>query len=173
MEWKLIALVFIALLAGLGGGYGLGYVIYQPRVQALQTDLNNLSTKLEEMNSSLQNTLGLLNSALLNLNSTVQAVSNKTWHEVYSASSSSNIVTGIIQLKGSQVRGMWIATSDYSFAYFSASLYFSNGTEYAVWGSSGVWTATNAELELEQPGSYYLNITAYQTYYYFSFWDYY
>ncbi len=38
MEKKLIALVLIALITGIGGGYGLGYVIYQPQVQKLQED---------------------------------------------------------------------------------------------------------------------------------------
>jgi len=46
MEKKLIALVLISLLGGLRGGYGLGYVIYQPQIQNLQNDLNNLNDEL-------------------------------------------------------------------------------------------------------------------------------
>jgi len=137
MERKLIALVFAALLGGLGGGCGLGYVIYQPRVQNLENALN------------------------------------RTWHEVYSIETSSDVITGTIELRGSQVRVMWIATSDYTSGWLSLKLHFSNGTAYAVWGSSGVWTATNAVLELRQVGNYYLNITTYRTHYHVSVWDYY
>ena len=39
MERKLLALFFVALLGGLGGGFGLGYVIYQPQIQNIQNDL--------------------------------------------------------------------------------------------------------------------------------------
>ena len=43
-EWlkmeKLIGLVLVALLIGLGGGYGLGYIIYQPQIQNPQEELN-------------------------------------------------------------------------------------------------------------------------------------
>ena len=52
MEKKLIALVFIALLAGLGGGYGLGYVVYQPQIIMLQTDLSNLQDVFENLNTT-------------------------------------------------------------------------------------------------------------------------
>ena len=162
MQKIVIASIFIALLAGLGGGYLLGYVFYQPQLQTLRNDMAYLITRLEELDSSI-----------LNLNSTIHSLDSKSWHEVYSLGSSSDVITGEIQLRGSMVRGMWIASSDYTDSWFSVTLHFSNGTELAVWGSSGVWTATNSELELEQAGSYYLNITTYLTFYYFSFWDYY
>jgi len=44
MEKKLIAVVFIGLLGGLGGGYGLGYAIYQPQILGLQSDLSNFKS---------------------------------------------------------------------------------------------------------------------------------
>jgi len=141
VEKRLVALVFIALLTGLGGGYGLGYIIYQPQIQDLRNDLNNLK--------------------------------DRTWHEVYSIEASSDLTTGAIELNGSSVRVMWIAMADYSSAWLSIQLHFSNGTAYAVWGSSGVLTATNAALELPQAGNYYLNITTYRTNYHVSVWDYY
>ena len=148
MEKKLIALVFIALIAGLGGGYGLGYVIYQPEIRNFQNDLSKLKD-------------------------TVETMENRTWHEAYSIEASSDITTGTNQLKGSSVRVMWMAIGDYSSAWISIQLHYSNGTAYGVWGSSGVWTANNAVLELEQTGNYYLNITTYNTDYYVSVWDYY
>jgi len=95
MEKNLIALVFIALLGGLGGGYGPGYVIYQPQIQNLQNEIS------------------------------------RTWHEVYSLSSSSDVITGTIQLKGNSVRVMWIAEGFDSSAWVSFQLHFSNGTARA------------------------------------------
>ena len=56
VEKKLISLVFVALLAGVGGSYGFSYVIYQPQIQNLQNDLNNLNDRLDAMNSTLTNT---------------------------------------------------------------------------------------------------------------------
>lgn len=137
MEKDLVVLVFIALLVGLGGGYGLGYVIYHPQIQNLQNE------------------------------------ANRTWHEVYSLGSSSDVTTGIFQLRGSSVRVMWISEGYDSSAWVSFQLHFSNGTAYGVWRSSGVRTATNAVLELEQVGDYYLDITTYLTDYCVSVWDYY
>ena len=137
MEKKLLALVSIAVLIGLGGGYGLGYAIYQPQIQKIQNDLD------------------------------------RTWHEVYSLQSSSDVTTGMFELKGSSVRVMWIATGYSSEAWVSFELHFSNGTGYGVWASSGVRTATNAVLELKQVGDYYLDIATYLTDYYVSVWDYY
>jgi len=51
-----IGLVLIALIAGLGGGYGLGYIIYQPQNQNLQEEIDNLNDKIEAVNSTLANT---------------------------------------------------------------------------------------------------------------------
>jgi len=138
----------ILLLIGLVIGCGFGYMIYQPQIQSLQ-------------------------SKIADLDSVVTIIENRTWHEAYSLESSSDAVTGTIQLKGSQVRASWIANGDYSTSWFSVQLHFSNGTAYAIWGSSGVWTANDGELELKEHGSYYLNITVYHTDYYISFWDYY
>ena len=137
MDRNLVALVFVALLGGLGGGYGLGYAIYQPQIQNLQNEIN------------------------------------RTWHEVYSLQSSSDVTTGMFELKGSSVRVMWIATGYSSEAWVSFELHFSNGTGYGVWASSGIRTATNAILELKQVGDYYLDIATYLTDYYVSVWDYY
>ncbi|MCK4474495.1 hypothetical protein KAU30_01525 [Candidatus Bathyarchaeota archaeon] len=79
MEKPLIGLVLIALIAGLGGGYGLGYAVYQPQNQNLQEAVDNLNNKLETINStltntkstvtSLQNELTALSSEVENLNS--------------------------------------------------------------------------------------------------------
>lgn len=55
MEKKLIALVFVTLLGGLGGGYGLGYVIYQPQIQNLQNDFNNLTDRFDTLQYEVTN----------------------------------------------------------------------------------------------------------------------
>jgi len=48
MEKKLITLVFIALL-GLGGGYGIGYMVYQPQILDFQSDLEKIKTDLNDL----------------------------------------------------------------------------------------------------------------------------
>lgn len=52
-----IGLVLITLIAGLGGGYELGYIIYQPQNQILQEEIDNLNDKIEAVNSTLANTM--------------------------------------------------------------------------------------------------------------------
>jgi len=164
MEKKLIALFLIALVGGLGGGYGLNYVIYQPQIQNLHNDVNALNDRFDTINmtlgstqtsvASLEDELNMLNSDVANLDSTVEMMENRTWHEVYSIEAFSDITTGTFQLKGSSVRVMWIATSEYSTGEVSFILHFSNATPYAIWASSGVMTANNAALELIETGNY-------------------
>ena len=87
MERKLIVLIFIALLAGLGGGYVLGYSVYQPQIQKLQEELDNLNDKVETINAtltntrssvaSLQNELTTLSDEVANLNSSIGGFINE------------------------------------------------------------------------------------------------
>lgn len=151
----MIALFLVALIGGLGGSYALSYIIYQPQIQ------------------NLQNTITDLRNLVASLNSTIEAMRNMTWHEVYSFYSSSDGITGDFQLKGSSVRVMWIEEGYSSNAWVSFQLHFSNGTAYGVWMSSGLKTANNAVLEVPKVGNYYLNITCSLAYYYVSVWDYY
>jgi len=53
MERKLVALVFIALIVGLGGGCGLGYVIYQPQIGILQSDVSDLQFDVSDLKSQI------------------------------------------------------------------------------------------------------------------------
>ena len=46
VEKELVVLVFIALLVGLGGGYGLGIVIYQPQILTMQSDISYIQSML-------------------------------------------------------------------------------------------------------------------------------
>jgi hypothetical protein len=155
MEKKLIVLFLIALIGGLGGGFGLSYVTYQPKIQNLQNEMNTL------------------NSDLTRLNSTIEIIENRTWHEAHSLTASSDMISGIFQLKGREVKISWHGISDYTDAWLEIYLYFSNGTQYGYWASSGVWTAMGAEIELVLSGDYYLEIVTYLTDYYVSVWDYY
>lgn len=49
LEKKLVALVFIALLAGLGGGYGLGFAINQHKISTLRAECNSAKAKYDEL----------------------------------------------------------------------------------------------------------------------------
>jgi hypothetical protein len=42
LERKIIGLFLIALIGGLGGGFGLTYIIYQPQIQNLQNTIANM-----------------------------------------------------------------------------------------------------------------------------------
>jgi len=46
MERKLIVLVFVALLIGLGGGYGLGVAVYQPQISTIQSEISDIQSML-------------------------------------------------------------------------------------------------------------------------------
>jgi len=46
LERKLVALVFSALLIGLGGGYGLGIAIYQPQISTMQSEISDIQSML-------------------------------------------------------------------------------------------------------------------------------
>lgn len=42
LERKIIGLFLVALIGGLGGGFGLTYIIYQPQIQSLQNTITNM-----------------------------------------------------------------------------------------------------------------------------------
>ena len=194
MEKKLIALVLIALIGGLGGGYGLGYVIYQPQIQNLHKDLRNTQTSVTQLEnelnmqnseitslnstvessvSSIQDELNTLDSKVTSLNSTVEMMENRTWHEVYSIGASSDMTSDIFQLKGKEIKISWFGLSDYTDGWLEINLCFSNGTIYSLWGSSGVCAIMDAEIFLRQAGGYYLVIYTYLTDYWVVLYDYY
>ena len=79
LEKKLVALVCIALLAGLGGGYGLGFTIYQPQISALQSDVSML-----------------------------KASENKTWHFVMNfTTNETNKISPQFYIQGEKWRIKW------------------------------------------------------------------
>lgn len=185
MESKLIGLVLIALLAGLGGGYGLGYVIYQPQVQNLQNDLGNLSDRFNLLNStlrdtessviSLQNGLSSTNSQIISLNSTVEEIESRTWHEVSSLEGSSDAIGGSFQIKGGWMRIRWIVEGVDSSAWIQILINFSNGTMFAERGSSGVYGSYACDIaETNLPNEYYMEVIVYNVNSYLVVvWDYY
>jgi hypothetical protein len=185
VESKLIGLVLIALLAGLGGGYGLGYVIYQPQVQNLQNGIGDLSDRFNLLNStlrdtessvvSLQNGLSSTNSKVTSLNSTVEEIENRIWHEASSLEGSSDAVGGSFQIKGRWMRIRWYMNGFNSSAWIQINIRHSNGTLYAERGSSGVYGSYACDIVYETPlGEYYLQIATYNVYHYLVVvWDYY
>jgi len=184
MEKKLIALVFVALLVGLGGGYGLGYVIYQPQIQNLQNDLTNLNDRLDAINStlrnmqssvtSLQNESSILDSEVASLNSTVETMENRTWYKTYSIEGSGDVTTDTFLIKGEWVRIRWYMSGQY-YSWIMINIYYSNGTLYTNRGSSGIFSSYACDLEIEEPNTeYYLEIKTYNvTEYLVAVWDYY
>jgi hypothetical protein len=111
MEMKLVALVLASVLVGLVGGYGLGYVIYQPQIQNLQVSSDALNSNLQEVNSTViaANTSVLsIQTDLERLNSTVREIENKTWHSVTNFTLSSDTsVSPLFFVKGEKWRIKW------------------------------------------------------------------
>jgi hypothetical protein len=111
MEMKLVALVLASVLVGLVGGYGLGYVTYQPQIQNLQVSSDALNSNLQEVNSTVKavNTSVLsIQTDLERLNSTVREIENKTWHSVTNFTLSSDTsVSPLFFVKGEKWRIKW------------------------------------------------------------------
>jgi len=178
MEKKLIALIFIAVLGGLGGGYGLGYVIYQPQIQNLQGDLGNLNDRLDTLNSTLTNTqssVTSLQSQQDSMNSTIGIMENRTWHEASSLKGSSDVIGGNFQIKGKWMRIRWYMAGSTSSAWIQIIIRHSNGTIYAERGSSGIYGSYACDIAYSNlPGEYYIEVKTYSlTDYLVVVWDYY
>jgi hypothetical protein len=84
MERKLIALVFIALLAGVGSGYASGYVIMEPQLSKLRSDVSTVTTETSNLRSQLNNsiivvnqTVSVLNTTIISLNRTISILEQR------------------------------------------------------------------------------------------------
>jgi hypothetical protein len=170
MQKIVIGFVGISVVIGCLGGYGWGYVIYQPQLQSLQNELRAVS---EEFNS-LSATVTEMGNVIASLNSTVEKIENRSWYEAYSIEASEDITSSTFHLMGKKVRVTWIFTSFDATAELTVYLKFANGTTYAWWGDSGTWSVDNAELELAESGDYYVSISSSELiFYYVAVHDYY
>lgn len=185
MDKKLIALVFVALLVGLGGGYGLGYAIYYPQIQNLQNDINNLNDKYYTLNSTIENsqsTIDFLQNALDSLDEKVETIDQnmsscslrideiegKTWHiadsEAIEGIAPLTLFSNDFQIRGNWIRIRWIAEasyitlSDFLESWLSVTLLFSNGTEFTHRKTFvGTFSSMATDIYV-YPGEYYLRI---------------
>jgi len=163
MEKKLIVLALIALLGGLGGGYGLGYVTYQPQIWTLQSNMKDISDEFESVNSSV-----------ITLNSTIEMMENRSFHQAFSIEGSSSVNTSTFLIRGEWIRIRWFMSGQI-YSWISISLYYSNGTECANRGSSGVFSSFACDFQIDLPNiEYYLEIATYGVSSYWVYvWDYY
>lgn len=163
MEKIAISLACIAIVVGLLGGYFLGYFIYEPQLQSLQNELDSLHETVIDMENMITN-----------LNSSIETMENRSWHEVYSIEASEDITSNTFHLKGKDIRVTWIFSSLYATAELTVYMHFANGTLFAWWGDSGTWSVDNAELELVETGDYYISILSSEMIsYYVAVHDYY
>jgi hypothetical protein len=72
IEGKIIALFLVALLGGLGGGFGLSYIVYQPQIQNLLNTTANLQNLFADLNSTLVVLQNMQNSTGAGTNNQVQ-----------------------------------------------------------------------------------------------------
>jgi len=79
---ELVVLVFIALLIGLGGGYGLGVAIYQPQFSTMQSDIQSIYNILFQ---------------------------NKTWHTIasFTLSTDDEWASSVFSIQGELWRINW------------------------------------------------------------------
>jgi len=171
MNKTLVGLVLVALLTGLIGGYGLGYLIYQPQVQAIQKDLGDLDDRFDTFNSTLRDT----KTSVASLNSTVQEIESMTWHEASSLEGSASAIGSTFQIKGKWMRIRWIMEGVLSSAWIHIYINFPNGTLFAERGSSGVYGSYACDIaETNLPNEYYIEVIAYSvSSYLVVVWDYY
>ncbi len=199
MDSKAIALILIALLVGLGGGYGLGYVIYQPQIQNLQQELNNFSDRLDTFNStlrdtqssvtsienglgslnsdveSLENGLNSLDSEVTSLDSTVGEIESRTWHEASSLQGSSDAIGANFQMRGKVMRIRWLVEGLSASAWIQIIIRYSDGTWFADRGSSGTYGSYSSDIATTGlAGQFYIEVNTYDLdNYLVVVWDYY
>ena len=145
MDYKVIALFLIALIGGIGGGFGLGYLFFQPRIQNLENSVSSMQNKTwHEVFSFYGNSS--------TSTSTFQLKSSKIRVMYSMGSSDPNTYVSFLLVPEGKTRASYVAD----------------------WACSGRVVSTNAEFELEQTGNYYLGIETYLTpHYWVSIWDYY
>lgn len=185
MEKKLITLTLVALLAGLGGGFGVGYLFYQPQIQNLQNDantfrndLNNLNNRLDTINLTLRNTqstVNVLNPGMASINSTIEGMKNKTWHRVSSLEGPPTVVSGTFEIKGESIRIQWVMYGSALSAIIQVHIKYSNTTVFADSGSSGAFGSFSSDIAYRNPpGEYYIDVDGFSlVYYQVVVWDYY
>jgi hypothetical protein len=138
-------------------------MIYQPQIQTLQSDMKDLRDELVSVNSTLRM-----------LNSTVETIENRSFHQAFSIEGSSSVNTSTFLLKGDWIRMRWYMMGSGS-SWISISLYYSNGTMCTNRGSSGAWSSFACDIDTDLPNAeYYLEIETYLvTSYAVTVWDYY
>jgi hypothetical protein len=128
---KIIALFIIALVGGLGGGFGLSYVVYQPKIQNLLNTTTNLQNQVAKLNSTLE---GLLNMGGIGTKNQVQvsgSVSQTQAGDIEFTSLNGTISTTAlifsyhysVLLVGGQSYDVYIYLSGYSHWTYDYSLY--------------------------------------------------
>jgi len=144
MNKTLVGLVLIALLVGLGGGYVLGYAIYQPQLQNLQNDLKNMGDDLDDLSNRLDNLhdrYDWVDVTLRNTQSTVTTLN--TWH--YTVDSSLADAQSSLAALQIEVPNLW---------YLMVSLNstvegIENRSWHSVWSSSGSANVTSGYFQLK------------------------
>lgn len=170
MEAKIVGLIFIATILGSLLGFGMAYWVFQPQLQ----NLSSSQDALVATSNSLQDELNNLNSSVSSLNSTVNEINERIWHEASSLEGNGNALGPVFQIRGKSVRIRWTMFGLDTTSWIQILLKYSNGTTYAIRGSSGTFSSFACDLEIEEPMNYFLEIITYNVYSYTAYlWDYY
>ncbi|UCH32770.1 MAG: hypothetical protein JSV05_05205, partial [Candidatus Bathyarchaeota archaeon] len=170
MERILVILVCIAMIVGLVGGGVLGYFISLPEIQRLENEVRAVGAEFNSLSSTvtgmanviidIQSEVTDVQHHVDNLNSTVETMENRSWHEVFSVEASGDLTSNVFHLKGKEVRATWIFSGLSATAELTIVLYFENGTAYGWWGDSGTMSVDNAVLDLAESGNYFVEISS-------------
>lgn len=140
MEGKIVVLFLIALIGGLGGGFGLSYIVYQPQIQSLLKTTTNLQNTIVNLNSTLQ---GLLNMSGAGINNQVQmsgAIQETITGKVYLDETGGQYIQTFSLIVNGQYSVLLVGGYSYN-----VYIYDSNGNSkgsYSIYVPSGVTTFT-------------------------------
>jgi phage-related tail fiber protein len=170
MNKTLVGAVLIAVLVGLGGGFVLGYIAYEPRLQSLQSDLNDLNgdlTSTQNQLSSLTSDVNLLSYDVKSVNSTVMAIENRRWHEATSMEGSTDAIGANFEMHGEVMRLRWRMQGLSSDAWIQIHIRYWNGTSLTERGSSGIFGSCSSDITETVFGlGFYLEVNTYNLEYY-------
>jgi len=156
METKIISTILISTILGSIIGFSLSYITFNSQIQSLRNDLTNIQSEMAA------------------LNSTINEINSREWHLATSIMGNTDAITGMFTIKGKSIRLRWAMRGVSSDSWIVIAIYFSNGTLHSSRGSSGVYGSFACDIDVQETGSYYLNMTIYNVErYWIWIWDYY
>ncbi len=155
MNKTLVGLVLVALVIGLGGGYGLGYMIYQPQVTNVQNSLDELTARLDDLNSTILGNQQDLDDRLVTVNSSATSLQSQLTSvesEIIQLNSTLNTVGSSVTFIQNQLISLQnqLSSLNTRLTNLNATVnQIENRTWHVLWSSSGSSNATSGYFQLK------------------------